>query len=215
MQLVVMAKYPEPGRVKTRLAARIGTERATRLYAAFIADLRDRLGATAAGMEVWWAYWPPRAPFAALVPGGRLFAQQGEDLGARMFHAMERVRRPGGAVAVVGVDAPQLPLTTLETCRDALAAGADVVVGPAFDGGYYLLATRAPQPALFDGIPWGSDAVLELTRARAAARGLAVVELGPLGDVDDLDGLRALAALLVAEPALLPRTRAVLAADPP
>lgn len=210
-----MAKHPEPGRVKTRLAARIGVERATRLYAAFIADLRDRLGATAAGMEVWWAYWPPGAPFADLVPGERLFTQQGADLGARMYHAMERVRRPGEAVTVVGVDAPQLPLATLGACRDALAAGADVVVGPALDGGYYLLATRAPQRALFEGMPWGSEAVLEMTRARAAARGLVVVELDPLRDVDDLDGLRALAALLAAEPGLLPHTRAVLAAGPP
>jgi hypothetical protein len=206
-----MAKHPEPGRVKTRLAARIGAERATRLYRAFIEDLRDRLAGVPAGIEVWWAFWPETAPFEAIVPGPRVFAQRGADLGGRLFDAMERVRHPtDAAVAAIGVDSPHLPLETLGACRAALDAGADVVLGPALDGGYYLIGTRAPRPALFASVDWGSATVFETTRARARADGLAVVELEPLRDVDDVDGLAALRAALETRPGSLPRTEAEL-----
>lgn len=211
MRLVVMAKHPEPGRVKTRLAARIGPERAARLQRAFIEDLRDRLARVEVGIEVWWAFWPPAAPFGDLVPGPRVFAQRGADLGERIADAMERVR--GGAVgdvAAIGADVPHVPLETLAACRRALGGGADVVLGPALDGGYYLIGTRAPQPALFEAVAWGSRAVLETTRARARAAGLATVELRPLGDVDDAAGLEALRDVLSARPGLLPRTEAEL-----
>jgi len=208
-----MAKHPEPGRVKTRLAARIGTERATGLYRAFVEDLRDRLAGREVAIDVWWAYWPADAPFGDLVPGPRVFAQRGSDLGARIYDAMERVRAgEDRAVAVIGADAPHVPLTSLRACRHALDRGVDLVLGPALDGGYYLLATQRPQPALFEAIAWGTQSVLETTRTRARARRLTWIELPPLADVDDLDGLEELRGVLAREPGLLPRTEAELRA---
>lgn len=206
-----MAKHPEPGRVKTRLAARIGPERAARLHRAFVEDLRDRLVHAPPGIEIWWAFWPPAAPFGDLVPGRRVFAQRGADLGERIADAMERVRGGGrGPVAVIGADVPHIPLGTLAECRAALRDGADVVLGPAFDGGYYLIATTEPQPALFEAVAWGGSTVLATTRARVRAAGLKAVELAPLGDVDDAAGLEALRAVLASRPGLLPRTEAAL-----
>src|SRR5262245_62445800 len=87
-QVVVMAKYPSPGLVKTRLSAQIGATTACRLYAAFVGDLAERL--TRVALPVCWAVWPPDAPFAELVPAGqRCIAQAGNDLGQRMEAAMQ------------------------------------------------------------------------------------------------------------------------------
>lgn len=206
-----MAKHPEPGRVKTRLAARIGAERAARLARAFVLDLRDRLAGLDPDIEVWWAFSPPGAPFEALVGATRVFAQCDGDLGVRMLDALERVRGAAdGAVAVIGADAPHLPLDAIHRCRDALQTDADVVLGPADDGGYYLLGMRRRIPALFEGMPWGTGGVLDETRARLRALALRFVELAPLADVDDLDGLLALARLLAARPGLLRHTEAEL-----
>jgi rSAM/selenodomain-associated transferase 1 len=208
-----MAKYPSPGSVKTRLSAQIGATAACRLYAAFVGDLAERL--TRAGLPVCWAVWPPDAPFADLVPGQRCIAQVGRDLGERMEAAMQVCR--GAAplpVITVGADAPHLEPARLTEAAEALASDADVVLGPATDGGYYLIGLRAPCPSLFRDIAWGSSSVLDATLARARAAGLRVHLLAPTFDVDDAEGLAALRALLAAGGAVLPRTAAVLAGIP-
>jgi hypothetical protein len=199
--------------VKTRLAAQIGAAAACRLYAAFVGDLGERL--TVTGLPVCWAVWPPEAPFAALVPGQRCFAQVGRDLGERLEGALRTCLEttPLSAIAI-GVDSPHLEPARLVEAADALAAGADVVLGPATDGGYYLIGLRAPCPALFRGIAWGSSSVLDATLARARAEGLRVHLLAPTFDVDDADGLAALRALLARGAVELPRTAAVLSTDP-
>lgn len=117
-------------------------------------------------------------------------------------------------VIVVGADAPHLEPARLTEAAAALAAGADVVLGPATDGGYYLIGLREACPALFRDIAWGSSAVLDATLARARASGLRVHLLPPTFDVDDTDGLAALRALLAAGGAELPRTAAILAELP-
>jgi uncharacterized protein len=210
-QVVVMAKYPSPGSVKTRLAAQIGASTACRLYAAFVGDLAERLAG--AGLPVTWAVWPPDAPFAALVSGQRCIAQVGRDLGERMEAAMQACRDATPLpVITVGADAPHLDPARLTEAAEALTGDADVVLGPATDGGYYLIGLRAPCPALFRDIAWGSSGVLDATLARARAAGLRVLLLAPTFDVDDADGLAALRALLARGGAALPRTAAVLAA---
>lgn len=126
----------------------------------------------------------------AWLPGMRLLAQSGPDLGARMADAFARAFARGASrVALVGTDTPGVTRETVALALSALDA-ADIVLGPAEDGGYYLVALRGPRPALFAGIDWSTPRVLDETRARAAAAGLAVRELTPLADIDTLDDLR-------------------------
>jgi rSAM/selenodomain-associated transferase 1 len=209
-QVIVMAKYPAVGSVKTRLAAQIGAEAACRLYAAFVGDLADRLAATR--LPVCWAVWPPEAPFAALVPGQRCIPQAGRDLGERLDAAIRACAAVSPLpVIAIGVDAPQLDPARLLEAAAVLADAADVVLGPATDGGYYLIGLRMPCAALFEGIDWGSSSVLEATLARAQAAHLRVHLLAETFDVDDTAGLAALRALIDRGLVELPRTAAALA----
>jgi hypothetical protein len=127
----------------------------------------------------------------AWLPGVRLLAQSGDDLGGRMADAFARAFPRGASrVALVGSDAPSLSRETVVRALSALAA-ADVVLAPSGDGGYSLIALGAPRPELFTGVEWSTPRVLEQTRARAAAAGLAAGEIEPLPDVDTLEDLRA------------------------
>lgn len=204
-----MAKYPAPGRVKTRLAAALGEATACELYRAFVLDLADRLDALS--QPVTWAYWPPDAPFAALLPGARCQPQRGEDLGERMAAAVARTLADGAdAAIVIGADVPHVAAEAIGEAADALAADADLVLGPARDGGYYLLGVRTVVPALFAGIAWGTSTVLATTRARADAARLRTHLLAPGFDVDDAADLPPLRALLAAGTVRLPRTAGLL-----
>ena len=215
-RLVVMAKQPRPGEVKTRLAPALGDAGAARLYAAFLDDLAARLGRLE-GVERYLAVWPPDPDAAWLEPHRMRFtavAQRGDGLGARMAavvaDALERDRRPG--VVLVGSDAPTLPSELVEAGFAALASGADAVLGPNPDGGYYLIGLGRAVPAAFE-LPMSTPDVLAATRAALAAVGARVALLPPWHDVDvpsDLERLR----LELADPAvarLAPRTARMLA----
>jgi len=205
-----MAKHPVPGRVKTRLAAALGADAACALYRAFVLDLAERLAALP--YAVTWAYTPPDAPFAELLPGARCRPQRGRDLGERLAAALaEELAAGPGPVLAIGADAPHIPAAALAAGAAALTHGADVVLGPAADGGYYLIGLRGPAPGLFAGIAWGTAGVLEATLARAAAAGLAVHLLCPSFDVDQVADLSRLRALLARDDVSLPRTAGVLA----
>jgi len=217
--LIVFLKEPRPGAVKTRLAAVVGPEAAAELYRA-LAELV--LEATTPGpgeYERLVFFDPPvaRRALRAWLPGVSLRAQSGGDLGERMADAFARGFARGAArVAIVGSDAPAL---TRETATRALAAldAADVVLGPAEDGGYYLIALREPHPELVRGVDWSTPAVLRQTLERAAAARLSVRQLEPLRDVDTLADLRgewpALDARLRSRPGLR-RTLALALALP-
>lgn len=157
-----------------------------------------------------WLFTPPDAPFAQLLPGRRCVPQVGGDLGAKLDAGMREALAGGAdAVLVIGADAPHLPLVTLDHAADALVAGSDVVLGPALDGGYYLIGARAPVPGLLHDMPWSTDVVFAETMRRADALGLRVQVLAPLGDVDTVDDAVALRARIADDPGLA-RTRAVL-----
>jgi len=181
--LAVFAKAPVPGQVKTRLRPAVDDAQAARLAAAFV---RDTLGKAARlGPPVTVYYAGHRALLEPLAPPDAFWTDQGGgDLGARMA----RVPAP---CLLLGADSPHLPLLLL---RAALAAipGHDVVLGPADDGGYFLIGLRAPQPALFEGIAWSTGEVLAQTLAKAAALGLSVYETPPWYDLDTPDDLRRL-----------------------
>jgi len=194
---MVFARTPVPGQVKTRLAAEVGAARATRIYRTLAAGTVERLrgtGSPARDPGVHWDleihYTPPDAEAEAFMRGwlgeGPGFAPQVEgDLGMRMEAALRGALAEGApAACVVASDVPDLgPLQVGEAFR-ALEGGADVVFGPAPDGGYYLVALRSPRPSLFRGIPWSTSEVLERSLSAAREAGLRVHLLEPLRDVD-------------------------------
>jgi len=213
LRVVVMAKHPVPGRVKTRLARAFGDAAACRLYRAFVVDLAARLATTR--WPVTWAVWPPDAPFEHVVPGARRLPQEGATLGARMANASAQLFAEGNSpVVVLGVDAPHAPLDAIAAAGRAVAGPADVALGPAADGGYWLIALRAPHPELFDAIAWSTPTVLDQTLARTKARGLHVHQVAATFDVDDPADVTELRALLAARVVALPATAAVLATLP-
>ena len=142
------------------------------------------------------AFSPARAgtAMAGLVSGGmRCLAQRGDDLGARMGNLIADLLAAGHPAALVtGSDLPTLPIEHLaEAARVLSGGGADVVLGPAEDGGYYLVGLRRPAPELFVDVAWGTAAVLEVTLARARALGLRAHLLPEWHDVDTVERCRA------------------------
>jgi rSAM/selenodomain-associated transferase 1 len=197
--LGLFAKWPRPGRVKTRLAAATSPDWAAAVAAAFLADLLDRLADVPARRVL--AYAPPEdgREFARLTAGRYdLLPQADGDLGRRLasFFAGQLA---GGArsVVVLGTDSPTLPPAYVERAFAELER-ADVVLGPAADGGYYLIGCAGRVPPVFDGIAWGSARVLGQTAARLSDPGWRLALLPPWYDVDTLDDWRALCGHLAA-----------------
>jgi len=200
-RIVLLARCPRAGWVKTRLAETIGTPATLGLYRAFLADQLAFLGSFAAQHELeWCADGDPGAEFARIArdSGVRLTRQVDGDLGARMLAALDRSSTDGvAATVVVGADSPTLPERLVRAAFSRLAAAEGGVVVPTDDGGYALLGLRLP-PArpIFREIPWGGPAVLAATRERASGAGLPLFELQGWYDVDDAAGLRRLCAEL-------------------
>jgi rSAM/selenodomain-associated transferase 1 len=191
--LVVFVKEPRAGAVKTRLAAAIGADDAAAVYRAMAEGVLAATMPEAGEYERLVFYDPPDAGerLRSWLPAGRLRRQGPGDVGARMADAFSRsFARGASRVAIVGSDAPAVGRAQVLAAFGALGAH-DVVLGPAHDGGYWLVALRAPQPALFAGIEWSTASVLEETLARAAVAGLVVKQLAVLRDVDTVADLRA------------------------
>jgi rSAM/selenodomain-associated transferase 1 len=199
--IVVMAKEPEPGRVKTRLCPPLTPELAARCHEAFVSDALARLDTVARGqvdrqLAVTPAGAAPRLRALASARGWRCVEQEGADLGARMRGCLAAGAVTGAPVVLVGSDSPDLPVGRLVEAFLALRAS-PVVLGPASDGGYYLIGCRGCVPEVFGAdMPWGTPAVLRETLARLAAAGTDVALLEPWPDVDDWRGLVALAGRL-------------------
>ncbi len=204
---MVFTKPARPGRVKTRLIGELDAEQAAALHAAFLSDLLERLAGGGFDLRIAWALEPgEEAPPA---PG---FRQEGGDLGERLFHGLARAARDHGRVAAVGSDHPDLPLATVERAFAELET-AEIVLGPAEDGGYYLVGARAEalRPELFEGIAWSTGGVFEATVERCQRLGLRLARLPVAADVDTPADLERLAAALERGEADCPRTRALLA----
>lgn len=201
--LVIFARYPEPGKVKTRLAKDIGDERAASLYRAFLCDLAERFTCASPdgrnGYDLYWACAPsPRSLAEVVGEAARCFTQQGDTLDERLYRACVAMRQAGyERVVIVGSDAPYLPANVV---ADALSCLGDVpvVLGPAEDGGYYLIGVclQPEPPDLFRGIQMSTATVSEETLARVERLHLAVALLPTLFDIDTRDDLTRLAALL-------------------
>lgn len=214
--VAVMAKLPGLEPAKSRLHPAVPHEMAALLARCFLLDRLDGV-ASLAGITPVFAFSPPwaGAQAAALAPPSfRLMPQRGADLGERMSGALDDLLAAGHTGAlVVGTDSPTLPMAYVAEGAQVLAGGAaDVVVGPAEDGGYYLIGVRRAQPALFSGIPWSTGGVMTGTVARARALGIRVHLLPTWFDVDTGSDLRRLRADLAAGVAVPRRTARCLAA---
>ncbi len=191
--LLVFVKAPRPGTVKTRLVPLLGPERAARLARA-LADAVVRATTPVGGDYDRLLFFTPadaRAEVEAWLPGETWIAQQGDDLGARMAAAfVETFRRGAQRAVVVGSDAPTISRRIVQDALDALDDH-DVVLAPAADGGYSLLALAGPQTGLFTGIAWSTPSVLTATVERAGVLGLSVRLLDVVPDIDTVADLRA------------------------
>ena len=186
--LGVFAKYPEPGRAKTRLIPALGAQGAAALHEQLVRHtlngVGELLGLREVDAQIWTAGADPRTfadRFGTSLP---CVAQVEGDLGERMlaaFRGMLRVSRSG---VIIGTDCPDLSAGLLTLAFEALQT-ADVVLGPANDGGYYLIGLKRPVPALFENIKWSTPTVLARTLERAASLGLSVQLLPTLNDVDE------------------------------
>lgn len=208
-RLLLFTKPAREGRVKTRLIGDLTAAEAAALHAAFLDDLVDRLREGDFELRLAWALEPRDELPAGPVPGLR---QQGDDLGERLYRALSGAAGEASSVMALGSDHPTLPLALIHEAFERLENGAEVVLGPAEDGGYYLIALRshAVDPGLFRGIAWSTDRVLPATLERCRDLGLAVELLPRASDVDTPDDLRRLAARLSSDDLGCPRTRELL-----
>ena len=199
-KLGVFARIPAAGRVKSRLVPPLSERDAYELYRAFVADFFRRLERLKkVDTTVFFTGGDDPADLQALAPQRFGFVQQrGETLGDRMAHAFETMIEDEGTIAVVvGSDSPDLPLTYIKRALLKLKHR-DVVLGPASDGGYYLIGLKRPRPVLFSGPAWGTDTVLESTLGIVRDKGLSCSLLPVWYDVDDAQSLALLRNLVMA-----------------
>lgn len=199
--LVVFSKPAIPGRVKTRLIGELSAKQAAHLHSAFLGDLIEEMLCGRFDLRVAWALEPadclPETSVSSMI-------QSGEDLGERLFGALAELANHYSRVAAVGSDHPDLSVSLVHEAFDKLQAGSEVVLGPAGDGGYYLVAARgrALRKEIFDDIPWSSSAVLETTLERCRELDLKVDLLATVPDVDTPDDLARLMTNLDRNPDL-------------
>lgn len=198
--ITIMAKAPQPGRVKTRLIPALGEQGAARLAqkllchtAATAAEAAQQLSAAQVQLCVApqpqsLAWQPLRRQWQQSYPQLHWTAQTGGDLGARMQHAVQRNARNGRATILIGMDCPELRTEHLLQAAAALRTH-DAVIAPCADGGYALLALQHPRADIFTDMPWSSERVAALTLCRLHAAGAQVCRLQTLHDVDTAQDL--------------------------
>ena len=190
--VVIMAKMPCPGQVKTRLCPPLTPWQAASLYRAFLCDKIAQVR-TLTAVRLAIAYTPAsgEAFFRELAPDFTLVPQQGTDLGERLIHSLEYFLNLGDTdVMAIDSDTPTLPTHYLQQAIDLLTKPAvDVVMGPSDDGGYYLIGMRALHRELFVEMPWSTSVVLPETVRRVQALGLNIARLPEWFDVDTPEDL--------------------------
>jgi len=193
--LIVVAKRPAPGNTKTRLSPPLSPEQASALYECFLFDTLDQIRQVD-GVERAIAYLPADARdyFHRLAPDFQLIQQEGPDLGARLDHALTSYLSRGYAHAVImDSDSPTLPAPYLSQAFLTLSDGAQVVLGPCEDGGYYLIGCSQPVPRLLREVRMSTPTVAADTIALANEEGLHLTQLPTWYDVDDGESLVRLA----------------------
>ncbi len=191
--LIVVAKEPVPGKVKTRLSSHLGASQASELYSLFIQDMVEEMSRLS-GNALALAYTPKEAEpiFKKMLSQPiRLFPQGDGDLGERLDGIFQRMFAEGyDQVHIINSDSPDLPHRLVrQSIRLLKNPQIEVVLGPCADGGYYLVGLRRPLPELFVEIPWSTDEVLRKTLDRAGRLGVNCALLSPWYDIDTHDDM--------------------------
>ncbi len=201
--LIVFAKDPIPGRVKTRLIPRITPDEAAKLYKAFSLDIISNARKLKRNSvnNVTVAYTPNGAEkaFRKLIEQPTNFLpQKGKNLGERMKNAFKQSFAEGAKrVVIIGSDSPTLPVSYIQKAFDTLKK-IPIVIGPTFDGGYYLIGLSGLNDDIFDGIGWGTSRVFDQTLTRIKSLNTQVYVLPPWYDVDTSEDLEFLRTHLLA-----------------
>jgi len=214
--LAIMARAPSsPG--KSRLIRQLGTRDGESLRGALLRDTFASVSNLDVEKAVLFTPQERETEIRALTPFPAVFlAQRGATLGDRMDAGIRELLAAGfDAVTMIGSDLPTLPSAHVRTALDILARRPDaLVLGPAADGGYYLIGITRSCPQLFAGIPWGTSQVLERTCTAAAALGIAVERIPEWYDVDSTSELRRLWYGVASTQSSARYTRAWLSAAP-
>lgn len=197
-RIQVFAKAPQPGKVKTRLHSVLGPDGCAQLHARLVRLTLDKLvQAQLCPVELWChpdceqVFFRTCRQEYPLV----LHAQCGSDLGQRMHHAIGYSLEYCNAVVLTGTDCPSLTAADIDEACSALLDGSDMVLGPATDGGYYLIGMRSAPARVFTDITWGSADVLQHTLERVSELGMTVHLLTRHDDIDTPADYRRLARL--------------------
>jgi rSAM/selenodomain-associated transferase 1 len=193
-RLLLLSKAPDPGQVKTRLIPVIGAVGAAELYEDLLcSSLEMAVNSGLSPVDLWCS--PTMAhPFFQQCRqryGVELREQIRGNLGRRMAHALESASQSSQPLVLIGADCPALSADDLEEAFTLLDQGSEVVLGPAEDGGYYLIGMRGLYPFVFDDVPWSTSTVLDLTQTRLNNRGVKWQCLPPHRDLDTVDDYRA------------------------
>ena len=214
--LVIFAKWPVPGQVKTRLCPLLQPEQAADLARCFLVDTVERV-CSLKDVQVWLAFTPEdtEALFRELLPFSvRYLPQRGKDLGERELHVfVDLLGKEAASVAIMGSDIPSVPLASLQAAFALLKKpSCDAVFGPSSDGGYYFVGAKAVHTPLFENIEWSTEKVLEQTLRQAHLHHLNVSLMPRWHDVDTAEDLQQLAEQLaqLRDDENAPRTRAFL-----
>ncbi|MFM9983702.1 MAG: TIGR04282 family arsenosugar biosynthesis glycosyltransferase [Flavobacteriales bacterium] len=180
--LIVMARPPELGKVKTRLAAAIGEEKTLRIYIVLLEKVKSIATQIDAKTAIFWTHYPVPVDFAHF----NNHIQSAGDLGAKMHSAFNTISLSTNApMVMIGTDCYDLNSEIATTAFEALDR-VDVVIGPAMDGGYYLIGMKQVHQDLFQSMPWSTSLLLETTIARMRELQLSFILLPKLRDIDEV-----------------------------
>ncbi len=193
--LSIFTRVPAAGQVKTRLIPALGVEGATELYSAMLnRTLQVARASSADEIELCCTPVNSHSSILELVDKYRLATsvQHGRDLGERMHNTVREGMASHAAVIILGCDVPSVEVKDIDRAVEELESGMDAVLGPALDGGYYLIGLRQPCTYLFENIQWGSNSVMDTTRSRLRERGMNWRELPAYRDIDNKEDLASL-----------------------
>jgi rSAM/selenodomain-associated transferase 1 len=188
--LLIFTRAPIAGQTKTRLIPLLGAQGAAEFHQTVLqSTLAEANASNFETVEIWCATENDHSFLkqCSLDYSSAMKIQQGSDLGEKMHHATETTLVENAFVVLIGSDCPEITTDILNQSYQHLSNGKDAVLGPASDGGYYLIGLKKPNSSIFQDIAWGEASVAERTRKNFADLGLEYVELEELSDIDTLD----------------------------